>query len=126
MNNTPIPPPPAAVPIPCPSNYLVFSILTTLFCCLPTGIVAIIYSCKVSSLYNENRMQDAQQASQWALRWNIVSIILGIVGLLLYSLASAALYPILLKEMEAQNPELMRDLPAEIQREMSDEFEITE
>lgn len=127
MDNTPIPPPPAAVQAPCPNNHLILSILITIFCCLPTGVIAIIYSCKVNTLYNENRLQEAQNASQWALRWNIVSVILTVVGTILFSLFSAALYPMILKEIETQNPEMMRDLPAEIQQEISDdEFEIGE
>lgn len=32
----------------CPDNYLVYSILTTLFCCLPFGIVGIVKSAQVS------------------------------------------------------------------------------
>lgn len=124
MDNTPIPPPPTAVQTPCPNNHLVFSILTTLFCCLPTGIVAIIYSCKVDSLYNENRLQESQNASQCALRWSIVSIILGIVVNLLLGIVGF-LYTA--NELEAQYTESLHDIPAEIQSEISDdEFEIGE
>ncbi len=37
-------PPGATVP-----NYLVFAILTTVFCCLPTGIPAIVYAAQVNA-----------------------------------------------------------------------------
>jgi hypothetical protein len=48
MTAQPPPPPPGYPPQPpagqAPNNYLVWSILVTLFCCLPLGIVAIIKS----------------------------------------------------------------------------------
>ena len=36
------------VPVQTVSNYLVFSILTTILCCLPLGIPAIIFSSQVN------------------------------------------------------------------------------
>src|SRR5690242_9892722 len=51
---TPPPPPPAPgynAPVgggTPPPNHLVWSILTTLFCCLPLGIVSIIFAAQVN------------------------------------------------------------------------------
>ena len=37
---------------PKPNNHLAWAILSTIFCCLPLGIVSIVYSSKVDGLYN--------------------------------------------------------------------------
>ena len=51
----PPPPPPGYPPQPpaaqAPKNYLVWSILVTLFCCLIPGIVAIVFSAQVNGLW---------------------------------------------------------------------------
>ncbi len=117
MDNTPTPPPPAAVQIPCPSNYLVLSILVTLLCCLPSGIIAIVYSCQVNSLYKANRLPEAQNASKWALRWNIISIVSCALIFLIGIIGAIAAYPIIEEELR-NNPELRQFIRAEIQREL--------
>lgn len=122
MEDTPTPPPPPVVQVPCPSNYLVCSILTTLFCCPPTGIIAIVYSCQVNSLYNANRLPEAQNASKWALRWNIVSIVSVAVLFLICFIGSIASYP-LIEEALRNNPELRQSIHSEIQRELQDELD---
>ncbi len=120
MENTPIPPPPAAVQIPCPNNHLVLSILVTLLCCLPGGIVAIVYSCQVNSLYNAGKTTEAQNASKWALRWNIISIISVAVLCIIGFICSMVAYPVVLEELR-NNPELRRSLDEEFQRKTSDD-----
>lgn len=73
----PPPPPPNPMQPPMggmpakPSNYLVWSIITTIFCCLPLGIVAIIQSTKVDSLYSTGQFPAALKASEDAKKWNI-------------------------------------------------------
>ena len=62
---------------PKPKNYLVLSILATLFCCLPFGIPAIIFSAQVDSHWNAGRYQEAYNASRKAKTWMLVSVILG-------------------------------------------------
>lgn len=120
MEDTPIPPPPAAVQIPCPSNYLVLSILVTLFCCLPGGIIAIVYSCQVNSLYNANRLPEAQNASKWALRWNIISIVSVAVLFFIGFIGAMAAYPMIEEELR-NNPELRQSIHEELQRELHNE-----
>ena len=56
-----------------PKNYLLESIICTLFCCLPAGIVAIVYASRVESLYYAGNIQGAQDASSKAKTWMIVS-----------------------------------------------------
>lgn len=67
-----------------PDNYLVWAILTTLFCCLPFGIVAIVKSSKVDGLWASGQYNDAQQASNNAKKWSIISAIVGGAFSLLY------------------------------------------
>ena len=67
------------------NNYLAFSILTTIFCCIPFGIVAIAYSCKVSKLLSLGDITGAMTASGKAKRWIIVTITVGIIVDIIYS-----------------------------------------
>jgi len=60
-------------------NYLVWSILTTLCCCLPTGIVAIIYSAQVNNKLDKGDIAGAERASMLARNWCIASAVAGLV-----------------------------------------------
>jgi hypothetical protein len=60
-------------------NYLVQSILVTIFCCLPFGIVAIVYASKVDTLQLTGDFQGAQSASNSAKTWCLISFIIGII-----------------------------------------------
>ena len=62
-----------------PDNYLVWAILTTVLCCLPLGIVSIVYSTKVSGLWSQGRYAEAQAASESAKKWAIIAAIVGAV-----------------------------------------------
>ncbi|MDO4163573.1 MAG: CD225/dispanin family protein [Bacteroides sp.] len=68
------------VPAQKPNNYLVWSILTTLFCCLPTGIVAIVYASRVDSAWYGGRIEEALNAAKNARTWTFVSVGLGVLG----------------------------------------------
>ncbi len=46
---------------PCPDNYLVYAILTTLFCCLPFGIAGIVKAAQVSTKYQAGDYEGAVQ-----------------------------------------------------------------
>lgn len=69
-----------------PDNYLVWAILTTILCCWPLGIVAIIKSTKVDSYWNAGQHDLAIQASNDAKKWSIISAICGAVGCILYAI----------------------------------------
>lgn len=74
------PPPPPMANIP---NYLAHSILCTLFCCLPFGIVAIVYAAQVNTKIAAGDIAGAQAASDSAKQWCWVSFGLGLaVGLI--------------------------------------------
>ncbi len=52
-----------------PSNNLLWAILSTLFCCLPLGIMSIISAAKVDGLYNEGKFSEARFESSKALKY---------------------------------------------------------
>lgn len=60
-----------------PTTYLWQSIVVTLLCCLPFGIVGIVYASKVSDLYAFGRYAEALNASNKAKTWTIVSLCVG-------------------------------------------------
>lgn len=69
-----------------PDSYLALAIISTILCCLPIGIVSIIYATKVNSLYEDANYDEAVRASKNAKTWGLVSIGLAVLGWLLYFL----------------------------------------
>jgi len=67
-----------------PDNLLVWSILTTIFCCLPFGIVAIVYSSKVDSLWASNDREGARKAAESAKTFCWVSAGCGLIVPIIY------------------------------------------
>jgi hypothetical protein len=80
---------PQAVP-----NNLVWAILATLFCCLPIGIVAIVYATQVDTKLAAGDVAGAQQSARLALRWCMVSAVIPFIALALYFLAVFAIFAI--------------------------------
>jgi hypothetical protein len=72
-----------------PPNHLVFAILTTLFCCLPLGIVSIVKASQVSGLWAQGNYAGAQAASASAKKWAMWSAILGIIVFVVYGILIA-------------------------------------
>lgn len=64
-------------------NYLVQAILTTIFCCLPFGIVSIVYAAQVNSKLLAGDVSGARESSRKARMWAWIAFGAG--------LASAAL-----------------------------------
>ena len=58
-----------------PSSYLGLAIFTTLCCCLPLGIVAILKGNKVGEYYALKQYEAANMASNEAKKWCIYGII---------------------------------------------------
>ena len=65
---------------PCPPNNLVWAILSTIFCCQITGIIAIVFAAQVNSKYEESGYEAAKKYSNWAAWWCIAGVILVILG----------------------------------------------
>ena len=76
--------PPAVPPAGKPSNNLIFAILVTLLCCLPFGIVAIVYAAQVDSKWATGDHAGAFAAAKNAQTWCWVSLIAWIVGIVGY------------------------------------------
>lgn len=76
--------PPVAPQEPMPPTYMVWAILSTLCCCMPAGVLAIVFSAMVSSKYYARDFEGAKRASRLAEIWIIVSIVTGVIGQTLY------------------------------------------
>lgn len=72
--------PPGAVPAATVPNYLVFAILTTVLCCLPAGIPAIVYAAQVNSKLQIGDIAGAQNASSNAKMWCWIAFGLGLAS----------------------------------------------
>lgn len=69
---------------PCPKTWLAESILVTLFCCLPFGIVGIIKAASVSSAYESGDYTKAERNSHEAKKWTLIGFFISIVSIILY------------------------------------------
>lgn len=67
----------------CPKTWMTESILVTLFCCLPFGIVGIIHASKVSSLFAQGNYDEALQASQNAGKWTKIAFFCGLACIII-------------------------------------------
>lgn len=99
MTNVP-PPPPGPPPPPPPGppaygagggtppqsvpNYLVQAILVTIFCCLPAGVVSIVFAAQVNGKLQAGDYQGALEASRSAKTWAWVSFAVGGAVALIY------------------------------------------
>lgn len=64
--------------------YLVLSIISTLCCCPPFGIVAIVFSAKINNAMNEGNAEEAKKSAKRAKIWIIVAFVTGIISYILY------------------------------------------
>lgn len=69
-----------------PSSYLALAIISTILCCLPLGIVSIVYATKVNSLYEDGKYSEAQSASNKAKTWGLISAAIALFGWIIYVL----------------------------------------
>jgi hypothetical protein len=67
-----------------PKSWLVESILVTLFCCLPLGIVGIVNATKVESRFYAGDVSGATQASADAAKWTKIGFFAGIAVAVCY------------------------------------------
>ena len=74
-----------------PKTWLVESILVTLFCCLPFGVVGIFYAGRVESRFYAKDYEGAIRASQNAKKWTMISFVVGLIIGLLYIIGQVAL-----------------------------------
>ncbi|HTS19696.1 MAG TPA: CD225/dispanin family protein [Verrucomicrobiae bacterium] len=88
---SPTPPPPSAAPA-APrfqphehiDSYLVPAILSTICCCLPFGIVSIIFAAQVNTKLQTGDIQGAREASRNAKIWFWVAVACGLMSVCLW------------------------------------------
>lgn len=67
-------------------NNLVWAILSTRLCCLPVGIVSIVYAAQVNGKLAAGDIAGAQDSSAKAKKWAIWSAIAWVIMVVLYVL----------------------------------------
>lgn len=86
------PPPPRPMPQQSVPNYLVQSILTTLFCCLPLGIVAIVFAAQVNGKLQAGDYAGAVDSSNKAKMFSWISFGIGLVIGIFYLIGMIAAF----------------------------------
>ena len=67
-----------------PKTWLVESILVTIFCFLPLGIVGIIYALRVESKFYAGDIEGANRAAADAKKWTKIGFYIGIIVAIIY------------------------------------------
>jgi len=75
-----------------PQNFLVWTILSTICCCVPIGCYAIYCSVQVDSSYKAGNYSDASSWSVKAKKWAIIAAVLGAVSGVLYGILNYLAY----------------------------------
>lgn len=81
---TPVTTVPPGVRPPKPANYLVWSIIVTLLCCLPLGIVAIVFAAQVDGKYSAGDYEGAAASAGKAKLFSIIGAVAGFIGIAIY------------------------------------------
>ena len=66
------------------TTYLIFAIISTILCCLPLGIVAIVYASKINSLQRNGDYAGAQNAAKKAKMFTIIGTVAALVVSIFY------------------------------------------
>ncbi|MBC6992417.1 MULTISPECIES: CD225/dispanin family protein [Hymenobacter] len=69
---------------PPPKNWLVESILVTIFCCLPFGIAGIVNAANVNSRYSLGDYAGAVRASEQAAKWTKIGFFIWLAGTVIW------------------------------------------
>lgn len=69
-----------------PDNFLPWAILSTILCCLPFGVVAIVYATQVDSYWFSGNREASRRAAKRARTWTWVSVGVAVAGVVLYLL----------------------------------------
>ena len=77
--------PPSATSAAAPNNNLVFAIIATvlsvIFCCLPHGLISLIFALQVNNKAAAGDLQGAMNAAKQAKLWAIISIVVSLIWL---------------------------------------------
>lgn len=72
-----------------PNNNMALAIFTTICCCLPVGIYAIVKAAQVNNLFATQQYEQAQAAANEAKKWSMIGIGVGLVINIIYVLLYA-------------------------------------
>ena len=72
------------------NTWLIPAILVTVLCCMPFGLVSVIFATKANNALNTGNYQQAQIDSERAKIWFFVALVLGFISTVLYVLATIA------------------------------------
>ena len=78
------PPPSSTAPATIPNNLvlaIIAAVVSFLFCCLPHGLVSVIFATQVDKKAAAGDIQGATNAARQAKMWAWISIIVAIVGI---------------------------------------------
>ncbi len=67
------------------ASHLALAILVTIFCCLPLGIVSIVYAAQVNSKLESGNYNGAADCSRKAAIWGWSAFGIGIAWILIYA-----------------------------------------
>ena len=68
----------SAPPSSPPKNWLVESILVTIFCCIPFGIAGIVFASQVNTKWAAGDYDGAEKSSKDAARWTKLGFWIGL------------------------------------------------
>lgn len=71
-------------------SHMCDSILCMIFCCLPFGIVGLVYACRVNALLKRGDIVGAQHASKMANMWNWIGVGCALLWCIIYGICIAA------------------------------------
>lgn len=74
-----------------PPNYLAWAIVTTILCCLPFGIVSIVFASQVNTKWIAGDYDGAYRSSKNAKTWAWVSFAVGASVAIIYAIAVFAM-----------------------------------
>ncbi len=67
-----------------PPSYLALAIVVTILCCVPFGIVGIVYSSKVESCLGTGDLDGAWEYSRKARNWSVAGLVLSVLFWIVY------------------------------------------
>lgn len=67
-----------------PNSNMALAILTTVLCCVPLGVYAIILANRVDTLYYEGEYEKAEMTAQDVKKWSIVGMVVSAIAIFIY------------------------------------------
>ena len=66
--------PPPGAEVPSGTRYLIAAVLSTICCCMPIGIVAIIHAAQIDDKVTSGNLVEAERAARSAVTWSAMAI----------------------------------------------------